>query len=125
MDHAEFARAFRAGEISVRLDRALALRVVGSPLLPARYRAAHAFWSWLRLLMFPAAIALGIWYSWWAALLCFLISFPVSSGVKASAFEFVLEHAVADRAFYERLLPSGLFHIEPKAGARGVIAPAR
>lgn len=31
--------------------------------------------------MFPAVLALGIWYSWWAALLCFLATGPVKAGL--------------------------------------------
>jgi hypothetical protein len=62
--------------------------------------------------MFPAALPLGIWYSWWAALLCILATGPVKAGFKKSAAGFVLEHALENEEFYTAMMKVNMFHIE-------------
>jgi hypothetical protein len=111
MTHSDFVSAVRAKQISVRADLSLALHVMNSNIMPTRYRAAHIFWTWVWFLMFPAALGLGIWYSWWAALLCFMAAGPVKAGFKQSGAEFVLEHALDNEEFYNAMMKVGMFRI--------------
>jgi len=111
-----------AKQISVRANLSLALHVMNGNYVPMRYRAAHIFWTWVWLLMFPAALVLGIWYSCWAALLCFMATGAVKAGFKQSAAEFILEHALENEAFYDAMLKVNMFHITPVQPARGVAA---
>lgn len=113
MTHSEFVAAFRAKQITVRANMSLALQVMNGNYMPMQYRAAHIFWTWVWFLMFPAALALGIWYSWWAALLCFMAAGPVKAGFKQSAAQFMLDHALEDEAFYNAMVKVNMFHIEP------------
>jgi hypothetical protein len=113
MTHPEFVAAFRARQISVRGNESLALQIMNGNLMPMHYRASHAFWTWVWFLMFPAAIALGIWFRWWAGVLCFLATGPVKAGFKKSACEFILEHAIENEGFYNIVSKAGMFHIEP------------
>lgn len=112
MTHAAFAEAFKAKGIQVRANRSLAFHVMNGSLMPMRYRAGHIFWSWVWLLMFPGALVLGVWFSWWAAILCFVATSPLRNGIAHSACEHVLEHALEDANFYELVTKAGMFHIE-------------
>jgi hypothetical protein len=123
MTHPEFVAAFRAKQISVRANMSLALQVMNTTnYMPAHHRAAHIFWTWVWFLMFPAALALGIWYSWWAALLCFLATGPVKAGFKKSACDFILEHALENEEFYNAMMKVGMFRIDPVQPAVGAAA---
>ena len=117
MTHSEFVALFRAKQISVRANLSLALHVMNANVMPMRYRAAHIFWTWVWFLMFPAALALGIWYSWWAALVCFLAAGPVKAGFKHSGAESVLEHALDNEEFYNAMMKVNMFHISPVQSA--------
>ena len=122
MTHSEFVAAFRAKQISVRANMSLALQVMNGNYMPMHYRAAHIFWTWVWFLMFPAALALGIWYSWWAALLCVLATGPVKAGFKKSAAQFMLDHALENEEFYNAMLKVDMFRIEPVQPAVGAVA---
>jgi hypothetical protein len=122
MTHSEFVAAVQAKQISVRANMSLALHVMNGNIMPMRYRAAHIFWTWVWFLMFPAALALGIWYSWWDALLCFMAAGPVKAGFKQSAGQFMLDHALENEAFYDAMMRVNMFHIDPAQPATHVAA---
>jgi hypothetical protein len=113
MTHSEFVAAVRAKQITVRANMSLTLQVMNGNYLPMHHRAAYFMWTWIWFLMFPAALALGIWYSWWAALLCFLATGPVKKGLKQSACESILDHALENEAFYNAMIKVNMFHITP------------
>jgi len=101
MEHPEFVRAWRAGELLVDVDCPKALAVAGARLLPKRYQVAHLLWSWVWLLTVPAAIAGMFLYKWWAGVLILLFVTPaLSRATKRSAMEFMIDHALENPEFY-------------------------
>lgn len=109
MEHPEFVRAWKAGQLLVDVDRSKALSVAGSKLLPGRYRAAHLFWSWVWLLTVPVAIAVMFFYTWWAGLLILLFVTPaLARGTKRSAMQFMIDHALESPEFYRFAVDQGV-----------------
>jgi hypothetical protein len=113
MDHAAFLKSHKNGMCKVYVNRSKALRAVGEGYLPRRYQYAHIFWSWVWFLSFPAGIAIMIFQKWWVGLI-FLIFVPgaISAAVKKTAFEFVVEHAEENAAFYDFAVANGIITIE-------------
>lgn len=72
--------------------------------LPMRYQAAHNFWSLILILSVPAALVLWYFTKWyWGVLsLCFITPI-INESVRKSACQFVMEHALADPAFFEAM----------------------
>ena len=107
MTHQEFLRLRAAGKISAGIDNSSALRLVKS--LPKRYQAAHTFWSWVWMLSIPGFIAVSVFYKWWVGvLLLFVVTPVISTSVKKSAAEFVLEHATDNKDFFDLLVSNNL-----------------
>lgn len=113
MDHAEFVTACNNGSRKIYVTRAKALRAVSEGYLPKRYQYAHLFWSWVWFLSYPAGIAIMIFQKWWVGLI-FLIFVPgfISSGVKKSAFDFIVEHAIENPDFYAFAIDNGIITID-------------
>ena len=115
MMHDHFVRAWRAGALTVNVDRSKALGIAGSNILPRRYQAAHLFWSWVWILSIPAAFAVMYFYTWWAGLLMLFILTPaLSHSTKRSAMQFMIDHALENADFYGRALETGVLRVEPK-----------
>ena len=115
MEHNEFVQAWSDGKIEIEVSRSKALQVAGSNMLPRRYQAANLFWSWIWILSIPAAFVVMYFFTWWAGLLMLFILTPaLSSSVKKSAMEFMIDHAVENPEFYQYAISQGLLHVRPK-----------
>jgi hypothetical protein len=116
MTHSEFVEAYKVGQIAVRVNRNLAVKVMNSPYIhmPKRFKVAHDFWTWIFLLSIPVAIAVGILVTWWVGLIIFIICLPLSRTIQNSATKFVLEHALKNSEFFEKAIDMGLLIIEEK-----------
>lgn len=107
MTHEEFLRLRKAGKIAAGIDNSAAIRLIDR--LPRRYQAAHHFWSWVWMLSIPGFIAVAILVKWWLGLLLLVFVTPlISSSVKRSAAQFVLEHATNDAEFFDLLVSNDL-----------------
>src|SRR5688572_15074230 len=116
MDHSEFVREWSAGKLSIDVDRSKALALAGSKVLPAKYQYAHIFWSWVWLLSIPAAIAIAILFKWWVGALLLVFVTPVlSRSTKTSAMQFMIDHSLENREFFERAIAEGVINVRPKA----------
>jgi hypothetical protein len=116
MEHEVFVSEWHAGRLRVDVDRSLALRVVGSDMLPRRYQFAHIFWSWVWILSIPTAFAVMYFLKWWAGLLMLLFLTPLlSKSTKTSAFQFMIDHALESPDFYQWAIENRLIIVSPKA----------
>lgn len=107
MTYEEFIQGRRAGTIRVGIDESSALRLIDH--LPKRYQAAHMFWSWVWMLSIPGFICLSIFWRWWAGLLLlFLVTPMIFRATNKSAAQFVLEHAQANKEFFDKLVANKL-----------------
>jgi hypothetical protein len=114
MDHQEFLSQYRAGIVQmrtavfgVRLQQALSM-------LPKRYQAAHALWSWVWFLSFPASIALGIWVKWWVGVVTFLfVPYVLRNSIQKSARGFLIEYAVESKTFYDWAISNQVIEVIP------------
>ncbi len=107
MNYQTYKAQRAAGTVVAGIDNSTALRLID--YLPKRYQYAHMFWSWIWMLSIPTAIALSIFYRWWAGLLVLFFVTPIIfSATKKSAAQFVLEHAENDPAFFDKLVERNL-----------------
>ncbi len=107
MTHEVFLRLREAGKIVAGIDNSAAIRLIGR--LPRRYQAAHHFWSWVWMLSIPGFIAVAIFVKWWIGVLLLLFVTPLlSSSLKRSAAQFVLEHATQNGEFFDLLVANDL-----------------
>lgn len=107
MTHEEFVLRWRAGTLSADMDASTALRLIDH--LPKPYRAAHTFWSWVWMLSIPGFICVSVFWKWWAGLLLLVFVTPmISSAIKKSARQFVLEYAEENKEFFNKLVENSL-----------------
>lgn len=115
MEHSEFIQSWNQGKLEIDVDRAKALQIAGSKMLPKRYQAAHMFWSWVWILSIPAAFAVMYFYTWWAGLLLLIFLTPaLSSSTKKSAMQFMIDHSVENPDFYQLAVSEGVIRVRRK-----------
>ena len=115
MDHAEFLSARKSGTCNTYVDRSKALQAVTNGVLPKQYQYAHIFWSWVWGLSILGFIV-GAFFTKGISLLGLLFVSPmISRAVKQSAFDFVVEHATDNPAFYAYAVANGIITIEEKS----------
>lgn len=99
MDHHEFVSLRRSGNVGI--DRSIAMGLVDH--LPKRYQAATHFWSWVWGLS-NLGFIIGAFFTMGVSLLGLLFISPViSSSIKKSAVDFVLEYAAESEEFFNML----------------------
>lgn len=104
MTHAEFVRAYAAGEIKVEIDRAAAARLLSARLL-------------LPLVMLPvlgAGVALALVGRVWTGLAVIALAIVIPRLIKRSAPHFLLTQALQDERLYEDLARSNALRITPR-----------
>ena len=114
-NHPDFVSAYKSGFIEVSIYRNLATKIADSPLLlPANYRAAHIFWSWVALLIIPFSLYFTFFRIWWVGLFLLFCVFPVvCRSVQTTAVQWVLEFSLKDGYFYSKVLTLGAIIIKP------------
>ena len=100
MTHAEFVAAYRAGRLSVQIDRDKAARFVSQRMLLPLFL--------LPVLGLAVALALAGWMVTGIALFLGAIAFRYI--VRASGRGFVLSRSLQDPQFYQQALAAGLIH---------------
>jgi hypothetical protein len=116
MMHNEFVKAYKSGQITVAVNRRLALRSMRSPYVAKRYKAAHLFWTWVWFLSIPAGITLMILVKWWIGLAVLVVGFFLPRAIRESSTDFVLEQALEDEGFYDFAINAGLLKINNRDG---------
>lgn len=112
LSHQEFVSLWQEGMLNIDVHRSKALMLAGSRILPMRYRFAHIFWSWVWILTIPAALLVMYFYKLWLGLLLlFTITPIISSAVKTSAMEFMIDHSIEDHDFYEYAIHNGILRV--------------
>lgn len=98
----QFRQLRAEGKISMGIDKSTALQVM--PYLPAKYRAAHNFWSAVWMLSIVAFI-IGAFFTYGLTLLGLVFVSPLIFGaIKTSAAGFVMEEASNNKALYDALI---------------------
>ena len=114
LTHGEFRALLLTGAATAGIEPSVALAL--SSELPARYRNAHLFWSWVWMLSIPGFLALSIAGAWWVGVPLLLFATPaIAASVKRSAVEFVLEHARENAEFYGSLVARGVLLVRVQA----------
>jgi len=111
MMHGEFVKAYKSGQITVAVNRRLALRSMKSPYVAKRYKVAHLFWTWIWFLSIPAGIVIMILVKWWIGLIVLVAGFFLPRAIQESSTGFVLEQALEDEEFYQFAIDAGLLEV--------------
>jgi len=117
VEHTEFVKKYKAGEITVLVDKNKAGDSVLSPLADKHNKPAHIFWTWFGIILtIPLPIVLFIFSDWPYALGSFVLGLMVSSASRKSAGEFVLQNMVGEKDFYLYVLLHGGAVLADKGG---------
>jgi hypothetical protein len=97
-NYSSYKQLRSAGKVTLGIEHHAALKY--DKWLPLSQRAAIYFWSWVAILLIPAAVVLGYFYSWWWLVL--LVAHRIVwNANKESVAQFVLEFAEDNGWFYE------------------------
>jgi len=118
LTHEEFIRAYNNGEVIAHVNKNMALRLIGNPLVSKGYRAAHALWMMVWILTFPAAIICFVLVKWWVGLIILFFSLLLAKAMRESACRSVIEEALVNESFYNFALESQGLIVEKKRGIR-------
>ena len=103
MEHGEFVRLYRAGQVAVAIDDGTARHLVENhPDMPRRYYYAHLFWSWVWLL--TGIISLGL----------IPVLFRIKTAINEAARSFVTEFALENSEFYDKAIMNRWMEIRPR-----------
>lgn len=73
-------------------------------LLPKRYQVPTVFWTYVWMLSIPVFMLVAIFYNWLLGLsLLFLLTPMIMFANQKSVAQFVLEHAIENKLFFEFL----------------------
>jgi hypothetical protein len=113
MEYSEFVNSWKQQSHNVTVNRSKALQVMNRGILPKQYQYAHIFWTWVWILMYPVGIALMFFTKWWIGLI-FLIFVPgtISTAVKKSAMQFMIDHALENPEFYKFAIEQEIIILE-------------
>ena len=110
MDHEEFARLRKAGELSVDVAAAAHFRRIDRPV--GRSLAAHNRWTWAMFVSIPVGGVLAVFVAWWLGLLLLLCVTPaLYYAMNRAAAACVVEEAEVDRDLFETLVREGLVSV--------------
>jgi hypothetical protein len=86
--------------------------------MPARYRAAHHAWKTIAVLLVIGGFVSLFWVRWWIGIGAVILGLVMMPAVQRSAAEFVLEHAIGDASFYQRMVEAGVLLVTVKTSPR-------
>ena len=107
MTYEEFIDNHHQGKVDIGVDNTSALILVKA--LPMRYYAAHLFWSWVCFLSIPTFICIAIFFEVIAGILLLFIVTPlIWLSTRKSAAQFILNHAIDNKDFFNILVKGDL-----------------
>lgn len=119
MEYSEFVELWKKGKLLVDVDKSKALRIANSKILPANYRVAHIFWSWVWILSIPVAVGVMFLYKWWVGLpILILITPMISKSTKKTAMQFMIDYALENSEFYKFAVTNQVIRIIQKPQQR-------
>lgn len=112
--HREFAKAYRAGQLRIDINRKLAWDMANGRQMPWGMQFAHHFWSWVWMLSVPGSFALMYFYKWWVGLLV-LLFLPgiILKANRTAVMQDIITLALDDEQFYSEAIGSGLICVGP------------
>ena len=114
MQHKDVVDGYRAGQLKLHIDRNQAGHVCDNhPMLPRRYKLAHALWGWIALRAVAGGLISIFWVTWWIGLGIAALGPFAMPAVQRSSAEFVLEYSLEDAAFFEDMVHSGVIVVDP------------
>jgi hypothetical protein len=108
MTHAEFVRAYGAGEIGVHVD----------PVAAARYLGDRLLLPFVMLPLLGSGVALALIGWIWTGLTILAIGIVAPRLIKRSAPHFALTQALEDERVYNELTQSGILRVSAHQPAR-------
>lgn len=101
LSHAEFVAAYTSGR----------LRVDIAPKPAAEFLSRRMLLAWVLLPIFGAGVALALTGHWIIGLVVFLVGLGLRWLTRATAPGYIMQRALADRAFYEEVRERGFMVI--------------
>lgn len=108
MTHAEFVRAYAAGEIGVHVE----------PVAAARYLSGRLLLPFVMMPVLGGGVALALTGWIWTGLTILAIGIVAPRLIKRSAPHFALTHALEDERAYGELTQSGILRVSAHQPAR-------
>lgn len=107
--YAEFIRLTQSKQMSIGISQHKALALASSVDAPKKTtaRAAMLFWSWVSVGTFIYSIYASIVYHWWIFIIGFVAMRLIHRANKGGNTTNILEAALFDEEFYERVANSG------------------
>jgi len=115
LEHAEFVRRYRANEIRCHVNLSAAMHICDEVKEAGGcvHQGSKAIGCSLPFL----GIVLFFVTDWWKAVLCILLGIIVSSAVRKTAGQNVIELALRDEASYQRLIHRNVILVDEVNGS--------
>lgn len=117
IEHSKMIELRKAGLLNLGIDNLLAARIAGARGLGPKSTTASAafhFWSWVAMGAFIYSIYVSFTQSWWWFIPGFVVMRAVWKANKKGNSENLLDAAMIDQEFYERVKSMGgwLYELE-------------
>lgn len=112
--HHEFKESHQGGKLRINVQQVQASKLVRDGLVGNNYRLAQLLYEWLWFGGLIGGVIL-LFYKWWLALIVLFIAFKLPAAIRSTAAQGIRDKMLADEAFYNMALESGLADVEPTA----------
>jgi hypothetical protein len=107
----EFVERYRRQEIKTWVDRNKGHALLKSQFGPSNWRVTLKLVTCLTLSIFPAAILLFFFVSWWIPVILIVLAFMFLRAIREEAAKAVIETSLTDPEFYSHAVLSGTMKV--------------
>lgn len=105
--HQEFVGGYKAGRITVSINKSRAGDFVLSDFANKHNKSKHLFWSWSGIILaLPLPIIL-IFINWYYSIISFILGLIMVGASRKRAGQFVLRNMLENESFFEYVLLHG------------------
>lgn len=104
----------KAGKLRLGINNEIALKVTNSGLMPkgSNVQKAMGLWSWVAMGLFVGSVYLSFASAWWWFIPGFAVMMLIHSANKSANSENLLDLAMSDPVFYEKLRHLGVWQYQ-------------
>ena len=110
-DYRRDVEDIKAGRAKLTINTSKAITAAGHMSGPRLY--AHLLWTWIHMLIYPAAIISMFWFPWWWGVIALVVNVVIIlPAVRSSAASFVAEYAMENNEFMAACIFDGTLRID-------------
>lgn len=109
----EFVAQYRAGQVTLGLDKVKAHQLVEHHM-PKRFRYAAMFWGYVAMLLFVGGVVSFFVWGWMYGIAGVALGIITFNATRKSNYQFVQRQVLENEAFYKLCLENEAISVRPR-----------